>query len=387
MAAPRHIPIQVPIVAALLALAFFSIYLWRIDQRGDPDRMVVSGTVEADEVEVGSKIGGRLHVIHVREGDEVTRGQLLAQFDVDELLARRRQLAAGKSAAEAQELKLRNGPRVQELTQARASIEAAAAQLRQLEAGSRAEDIAAAQASWRAAEAQATQAAADLERAHALFAQDVIPRSELDVAQARSESARRNADAAHEQYAKAEAGPRREEIDAARARVRQVQAAYDLLVAGSRAEDIAAAGAQVAATEAEIDVLAVQVAESKVFAPVNGAVLRQHKQPGDLVQPGQPVFTLLLTGSYYVQVFVPEDKLSWAQPGTQVDLQVDTFPGETFAGEVTYLATQGEFTPRNLQTTEKRVEQTFRCKVVVEATGRLRPGMVGDVIFARPGDA
>jgi HlyD family secretion protein len=65
---------------------------------------------------------------------------------------------------------------------------------------------------------------------------------------------------------------------------------------------------------------------------------------------------------------------------------VDTYPGETFAGTVTYLATQGEFTPRNLQTTEKRVEQTFRCKLTVNAQGKLRPGMVCDVVFDRPRD-
>lgn len=386
MARRGRIPVQLPIIVVLLALAAFSIYRWKADQRGDPDHLVVSGTVEADEVDVGSKVGGRLTALLAHEGDTVTKGTLLAQFDTDELSARRRQLAAGKAIAQAQELKLKNGPRVQELAQARAGVEAASAQLRELTAGSRREDIAAAEATWRAAEAQAAQAAADYDRAQQLFAEDVIARADLDAALARRDSTRRNADAAKQQFAKAKAGPRPEEIAAAQARVKQAQSAYDLLAAGSRPEDITAAGAQVEAAQADIDVLGIQIAESKVFAPDAGTILTVNRQVGDLVLPNQPVFSLLLTRSYYVQVFIPEAKLSWVQPGAKATLKVDTYPDETFTGTVTFLATQGEFTPRNLQTREKRVDQTFRCKVTVDDPGKLRPGMVCDVTFDRPGD-
>jgi len=382
-----RVPVQLPIVIVLLALAAFSIYRWKVDQRGDPDHLTVSGTVEADEVDIGSKLGGRLTTLLAHEGDAVTKGQLLASFDTDELSARQRQLSAGKTVAEAQAPKLKNGPRSQELAQARAGVAAAAAQLRELEAGSRSEDIATARATWQAAEAQATQAAADYSRSQQLFEQDVIARSDLDAAKARADSTRRSADAAKQQYQKAQAGPRVEEIATARARVSQAQAAYDLLAAGSRPEDIKAASAQIEAAQADIDVLGVQIAESKVFAPEDGTILSLNRQVGDLVLPNQAVFTMLLTSSYYVQVFIPENKLSWVQPGMTAKLAVDTFPGQTFTGTITYLSTQGEFTPRNLQTTEKRVEQTFRCKVAVDDPRKLRPGMVCDVVFDRPGNA
>jgi multidrug resistance efflux pump len=381
-----RIPVQLPIILVLLGLAAFSIYRWQADQRGDPEHLIVSGTVEADEVDVGSKVGGRLSALLIHEGDVVTKGTQLAQFETDELNARQRQLAAGKTVAEAQAMKLKNGPRVQELAQARAGVEAANAQLQELTAGSRKEDIAAAEAIWRSAEAQATQAAADYDRAQQLFAQDVIARADLDAALARSDSTQRNADAAKQQFAKAKAGPRPEEISAARARVKEAQAAYDLLASGSREEDITAANAQVDAAQADIDALGIQIAESKVFAPDDGTILSVNRQVGDLVLPNQPVFNLLLTRNYYVQVFIPENKLSWARPGTRATLHVDTYPEDTFTGTVTYLSTQGEFTPRNLQTTEKRVDQTFRCKVTVEDPGKLRPGMMCDVTFHRPGN-
>ena len=384
MARRGRIPVQLPIVIVLLGLAAFSVYRWQVDQRGDPDHLVVSGTVEADEVDVASKVGGRLTKLLTDEGETVTKGTLLAQFDLEELSVRQRQLAAGKTAAEAQAQKLKNGPRAQELAQARAGVEAASAQLRELTAGTRKEDIATAEATWRSAEAQATQAASDYERAQQLFAQDVIARASLDAAKAQADSSRRNADAARQQFEKAQAGPREEEINAAQARLKQAQAAYELLAAGSRPEDITAAAAQVEAAQADIDALGIQIAESKVFSPDDGTILSVNRQVGDIVLPNQPVFTLLLTDSYYVQVFIPEAKLSWAQPGTKATLKVDTYPSEIFAGTVTFLSTQGEFTPRNLQTKEKRVEQTFRCKVTVDDPGRLRPGMVCDVTFDRP---
>lgn len=381
-----RIPVQVPIVVVLLALAGLSIYRWKVDERGDPDHLTVSGTVEADEVQVGSKVGGRLTALLAHEGDTVSKGTLLARFDTDELSARERQLQAGKTVAEAQALKLKNGPRVQELAQAQAAIETANAGLRELSAGSRSEDIATAEANWRAAEALAIQAVADFDRAQQLYSQDVIPKASLDAAQAHAESARRTADAARQQFEKAESGPRPEDIASARARVKQAQAAYDLLSAGSRPEDITAAGAQVDAAQANLDSLGIQIAESKVFAPSDGTILTVNHQAGDLLLPNQPVFTLLLTRSYYIQVFVPENKLSWAEPGTKATLKVDTYPDQIFTGTVTYLSTQGEFTPRNLQTKEKRVEQTFRCKLTVDDASKLRPGMVCDVVFDRPGD-
>ena len=386
---PRgRVPVQLPIIAVLLLLAALSVYRWKVDQRGDPDHLTVSGTVEADEVQIGSKVGGRLMALFAHEGDKVEKGKLLAQFDTDSLVAREHELTAGQAAAEAQRQKLVNGPRVQELSQARAAVAAAQAQYAELQHGNRSEDIAAAQAAWQAAQAQAVQASADLTRAQQLFAQDVIARADLDAAQARADTARRNTEAAHEQYVKAQAGARPEEIAGAKARLNEAQSAYDLLAAGARPEDIKAATAQVESTKAELESLGVQFAESRVSAPDDGVILTVNHQVGDLVLPNQPVFNLLLTRTYYIQIFVPENKLSWAAPGTKAHLTVDSYPGQTFSGTVTYLSTEGEFTPRNLQTTEKRVEQTFRCKVTVDdVAGKLRPGMVCDVVFDRPGNA
>jgi len=379
------IPAQVPIVAVLLVLAGWAIYRWQIDVRGDPEHLVVSGSVEGEDASLGSKVGGRLLVVHVQEGDVVAAGQLLAEFDVPELKAQQGQLRGVLAEAQATATKLANGARPQEIAQAAALLAAAKAQLAELELGTRSEDIAAAEAAWRNAEVQYNLAVADLKRAQELYDAAVIPRSQLDAAQARVDSTRQQADAAKQQYDKALAGPRPTTLDAARALVRQAQAAYDLVLAGSRKEDIAAAAARISTIDAQIAALDVSLSEARVISPEAGVVLTVNHQPGDLLAAGTPVVTMLLPSSYFIQVFIPEQKLSWVQPGARAALAVDAYPGEAFSGTVTYLADTGEFTPRNLQTKEKRVEEVFRCKVKVDDTsGRLRPGMVCDVTFSRP---
>lgn len=373
------------LVIALLILGAISIWRWQVDARGDPDHLIVSGTVEGEEVAVGSKVGGRLRAVHVQEGDELKPGTLVAEFDVPELQNEQEQLAASKLEAEASKARLESGARPQEIAQARAQVESVKAQLAELEQGSRSEDLAAAEAAWQAAEVDYRLAAQDLERARQLYTTGVIPRSQIDAAQARADGKRQAADIAHEMYVKAQAGPRQTQIDAMRAQVKAAQAVLDLLLAGSRPEDIAAAQARLERVGAQIAGLEIAVAEAKVFSPAAGQVLTLNYQPGDLVPPGGAVISMLEGGSYFVQVFIPEDKLSWVQPGMTAQLAVDAYPGASFSGTVTYLSAQGEFTPRNLQTKEKRVEQVFRCKVEVsDSSARLRPGMVCDVSFTRP---
>jgi HlyD family secretion protein len=375
----------VVILAALITLGAISIWRWQVDAKGDPGHLLVSGTVEGEEVAVGSKVGGRLLAVHVKEGDALMPGTLVAEFDVPELYNQKQQLIASMQEAEASKTRLVTGARPQEIAQARAQCDAARAQLAELEQGTRGEDLAAAEAAWRAAEVDYNLAQQDLDRAQQLFAAGVIPRSQIDAAQARADGKRQAADMAHEMYLKAQAGPRQTQIEALRAQLRAAQAVLDLLLAGSRSEDIAAAQARLERVGAQIAGLEISVAESKVFAPSAGSVLTLNYRPGDLVPQGAAVIDILQTGSYFVQVFIPENKLSWVAPGTPSQLSVDAYPGVAFSGKVTFLATQGEFTPRNLQTKEKRVEEVFRCKVQVDdPSGRLRPGMVCDVMFARP---
>lgn len=387
VATPRpgalRIPPQAYIILAMGAAAWLCIWLWRMDVQGDPMHLTVSGTIEGKTVAASSRVGGRVTAITVQEGDRAAKGSLLAELEGDELSAQRDQLQALLEQSKAQAEKLARGPRPVDLAQAAAGVELAKAQLAELEAGTRDEDVAAAKAALDGALTLERQAQADLRRAEQLFASAVIPQSQVELARTAAASAHQTTEAARQQFNKAAAGPREPVLDAARAQLRSAQALYAQLAAGARQEDIQAAEAGVGALQAQLEALQTRISELQIAAPADGLVLTVSLEPGDILPPAQPLCSLLVDGSMYVQVFIPEDKLSWATPGSHATVRVDSLPQETFAGTVSYLSAQGEFTPRNLQTKEKRVEQVFRCKISLDSS-KLRPGMACDVIFAQP---
>ncbi len=374
------------ILAAAFVVISVALYTTLMSTRAGSELLYVSGSVEAKDVAVGSKVGGRLSAIHVQEGDSVKTGILVAEFDLAELAAQRLTLEANLLEAQAVLSRLENGARPQEIAQARARHDGAKAKLALLNAGTRGEDIAAAKANVEALEVEHRQALSDLARADELFAQGVMPKNKSEYAQTAVEGLAQAVEAATKSYEKALAGPRSQEIAAAEAELDYAASTSSLVASGSRVEDISAAQARIEAIEAQLAVLDVSLGEGQVLSPCNGTVLSVVYEPGDILAPGAGVVSVLVDDTNYVQVFVPQGKLGWVQPGMVARIEVDTYPGEQFEGVVTFLSTQGEFTPRNLQTKEKRVDEVFRAKLKVSnSAGKLRPGMVCDVVFKRPG--
>lgn len=216
--------------------------------------------------------------------------------------------------------------------------------------------------------------------------------------------------AARAELAKALAGPRREEISSAAAVAanderdrRRMEALYHdgviakqvlddattkaktsadnlrLLQKGTRPEDIAAARAQVEQQENRLSSLLKQRSETEVRSPASGVVQSLGLRPGDLVAPNQPVAEILEAGQLWVRVYVPETLLGLVHVGQAVRVRVDTFPNLWFKGHVASVSSQGEYTPRNVQTRAQRAEQVFGVKVLVDPDPRLKAGMAAEV--------
>ena len=225
-------------------------------------------------------------------------------------------------------------------------------------------------------------------------------------------------EAARAQYQKALAGPRYEEIAKATAvaanderdRVRLASlfragivskemlddattkaktSADDLqmLKKGTRKEDIESARAEVEQQQRRLDTLIKQHDETVVRSSVTGVVQSMGLRPGDLVAPNQPVAELLESNQIWVRVFVPETELGLIHVGQAVRVSVDTFPNQTFSGHIGTISSQGEYTPRNVQTKAQRAEQVFGVKVLVDPDPRLKAGMATDVDFGMKGKA
>src|SRR5271165_6948374 len=325
-----------------------------------------SGTVEARNIRVGSKIGGRIDKVLVREGDSVEPGQVLITFDDKELQAA---LAESRAAAE----KSVRGFRPEEIAEARASAAQAKAEYDQRKNGYRQDDIDAATADLDRAAADEARAQLDYQRYEALAQKDLVSKQQRDTAEATYKMALAQKQNAQHKLDEFKRGYRPEEIAAAEARYLQTKATLEKFEHGSRQEDIAAARAALAMDEA-------RYRERQVLAPSAATVEVLDVRPGDLIAPNTPIATLLERDQIYVRIYIPETEIGHVQLGQKAEIRVDSFPNTVFQGVVEQINQQAEFLPRNVQTREERVHQVFGVKVrISDTSGRVLAGMAADV--------
>lgn len=324
----------IAVVAVVLLLAVVGYVGWQSLCDGETSGVLVaSGTVEATDARLGFEVPGRLAEVAVREGDEVEAGRLLARLDDASARARRDQAAAQLAAARAQLADLLAGAREQEIAEARAAVAAAGDRL--------------------------TDAHRDVERTRMLHQGGASPREALDKAELAASLAASQLTQAEERLRLLEAGPRRERVEAQRAAV-------------------GAAAASLAAAETALS-------ELDLAAPFAGVVTVRHREPGEVVAPGQPVVTLLDLGDRWVRIYLPEDRIGAVSLGAPAAIAVDTYPDRSFEGAVRRIASEAEFTPKTVQTPEERVRLVYAVEVQVTGDPErvLKPGMPADVELER----
>jgi len=136
--------------------------------------------------------------------------------------------------------------------------------------------------------------------------------------------------------------------------------------------------------EANLSLSDIQIAKLTVAAPLSGMILTRNVEPGEFVQPGAVAFAMADLNDITITVYVPEDRYGQISLGEQADVSVDSFPGETFTAEVIHIASQAEFTPRNVQTVEGRSSTVYAIKLrVTNSEGKLKIGMPADVVFIK----
>ncbi len=160
-----------------------------------------------------------------------------------------------------------------------------------------------------------------------------------------------------------------------------------ILRKGTREEDIAAARAQLEQQERRLATLMKQRDETVVRATLSGIVQSFGLRPGDIVAPNQTVAELLEPDQLWVRVYVPETLLGLVRVNMPVRVRVDTFPDLWFPARVATVSSEGEYTPRNVQTRAQRAEQVFGVKVVVASDARLKAGMAAEVDLGVEGRA
>jgi HlyD family secretion protein len=365
----------------LLGLAATLKYL---SGRAATDRQVLSGTIEADEIHVGSKVSGRIETVLVKEGQEVKQGESMIRFERYDLDAKHADAVAGVAQAEANLQKNLLWSRPEEMAAAKAQAEAAWMNYELARNGPRKQEIDGARADRGAAEADYEVAKVTLARVAKLLSDGVQSRQEYDNAKSAYDRSAAQLEAARQKLDLLLAGTRPEEIDRADRLFKQASANRELVERGARKEDIDSAKAQVERARAALQQIDTQLTELEVKAPADAIVEVLQLRPGDLISPGSPVATLVEVDRLWVRVYVPEPDLGYMQLGKEVSVTVDTFRGESFRGRIEEIASRGEFTPRNVQTRDERAHQVFGVRVRLDNSARkLRAGMAADVTIPK----
>src|SRR5256886_4111239 len=325
-----------------------------------------SGTVEARNIRVGSKIGGRIDKVLVREGDPVQPGQILITFDDKEL-----QASLEQSRANAE--KARRGYRPEEIDEARAVAAQTKAEYEMKKNGYRQKDIAGAKADLDRAKADEIRTHLDFDRYDALAKKDLVSKQQRDTAEANWRVAVAQQQSARHKLDELQRGYRPEEIASAEAHYHQAQANLEMLERGNRREDVELAKAAYAYDEARFR-------ERQVIAPSAATVEVLDVRPGDLIAPNTPVATLLEKDQTYVRIYIPETEIGGIKVGQKAEVRVDSFPNTAFDGVVEQINQQAEFLPRNVQTREERVHQVIGIKIRInDPAGHVLAGMAADV--------
>jgi len=415
----RHLPIRslMPVVL-IAALAGGALFYLNQASAAEAGPLTASGTVEATEVSISPEVGGRVVEVLIEEGDLVAAGDPLFRFDDEALMIKRQQIvAAGASAQAETELAVitaRQGmsdlydnavvitaQAELNLANARKALDEALRHRSYQSRGNRAssETITGVEAQLTLADEAVSEAEDAVDRASNLSADDpkraaaeaalYTARHARDVIQAnlnwytgsptdfdqaildaQVSVAQANVTKAETEFARVKIGPDPDDVALAQAQVRAAEAALAAAKAG---------------TTAEIEAIDLQLEKLTVSAPQEGVVLSLNLNAGEVLQLGGTALTLGRLDSLHITVYMPEDRYGQLRLGAQAEVSVDSFPGERFFASITRIASQAEFTPRNVQTEEGRRTTVFAVELAVsDSSGRLKPGMPADVQFLEP---
>jgi len=279
-----------------------------------------SGTFEAREILVSSQSSGELLSAGFEEGDTVKTGDILAEIDVEQFRLERHVTANG----------------LEELAWSGRTLESETA----------------------AAGEQAAQAEAALgiarktkDRLTKLFDQGAATREKLDRAKTEYSVALSGLKAA------------KNKIEALKARAGSVEASRETI-------------------KARLRLLDYRIGKGVTESPADGTIIEKYAEAGELAAPGSPICLLADLSSLRLTIYVGEDQLGLIGIGTPAGIRVDSHPDRSFEGTVTWISDEAEFTPKNVQTKDSRLDLVYAVRITVDNTGGVfKIGMPADAFI------
>jgi HlyD family secretion protein len=341
------------------------------------DRILVSGNIELQQVDIAFKTAGRLLERTANEGDVVQKGMVIARLDREQLLQQRNTASAALETAQAQlaesqsALKWQRETMQADLQLKNADLSAAQSQLLQLKNGARPQEIQEANAAVAAAQTQYDQAKKDWDRAQMLYKNEDISTSQYDQVHSRFDSAEANLNQVKQHAGLIQAGPRSETIESASAQVERARAGLRMGEANSietqrREQDLGARRGDIERAKSQIALIDSQLADTIAVSPINGVVLVKAADPGEILAPGTSVVTVGDIEHPWLRAYIREQDLGRVKLGAKAKVATDSYPGKTYDGHVSFVSSEAEFTPKQIQTSEERVKLVYRIKIEID---------------------
>lgn len=361
----------------LAALGTAGVLTYRSMHPETSDRILVSGNIELTQVDIAFKTSGRLIERTVNEGDTVQKGMVIARLDREQLLRQRDTAMAALQTAQAQlaesesALSWQKETMQADLQLRNADLSAAESQLLQLKNGSRPQEIQEANAAVSAAQSQYDQAKKDWDRAQSLYKNDDISTSQYDQFRTRFESAEANLKQTKEKAGLVQAGPRAETIETASAQVARARASLRMGQANSietkrREQDLVARHGDIQRARAQIALIDTQLADTIAVSPIDGVVLVKAADVGEVLAPGTSVVSVGDVEHPWLRAYIKERDLGRVKLGAKAKITTDSYPGKVYDGRVSFVSSEAEFTPKQIQTTEERVKLVYRIKIEID---------------------
>jgi len=378
------------VIVVLLLVGAGVIFFSRRTDRDSANSIIVSGNIELTEVNIAFKTAGRLIERNVDEGDPVKKGQVIARLDRDQLLAQRDRESAALNSAMSQLAQAETALAWQkenlaaDLEQRKADLDASGARLQELKTGSRPQEIQGAKAAVESAQAEYDRAQKDWERAQTLYKNDDISTAQFDQFRSRYESSEAALKQARERQALVVEGPRAEQIDAAAAQVQRSRASVKMAEANAleikrRGQEITFRRSEIERAKASLALIDTQLADTVAASPVDGVVLVKAANVGEVLAAGTTVVTVGDIDHPWLRAYINETDLGRVKLGSKAKVTTDSFPGKAYEGRVSFIASEAEFTPKQIQTEEERVKLVYRIKIDLENPNReLKSNMPAD---------
>ena len=172
------------------------------------------------------------------------------------------------------------------------------------------------------------------------------------------------------------------QVEVLRSQKAQAEQQASLVETGPRTERITAQRAAVAQAQSAVAQIDATLSNAVIRAPFGGVVTVRDREAGETVPAGAPVLTIMNLDDRWVRIYIPEDRVGAVHLGQDATITADTYRDKQYRGQVSFVASQAEFTPRNVQTREERSKLVYRVKIQLDnKDGTFKPGMPADAVF------